>query len=164
MKLLLLSATPANAVYHARNAANNPNNPPVLMRAALFVPGDSWMKWPIERKRNARSSVRNKKKKTHELLSVQARRSVVKIHQPYHSMVSFLPFLEIEILRRNTHNKPKSNSGVKSNFIFTRDHFIDDVEATGSVNDRIRDPETSVRRKSSCAERVTNSHFPSDYR
>lgn len=82
MKLWLFSATPASAVYHARNAAISPKKPPVLISPLWFVPGDTWMKCPIDKKRNAKSSVKNKKKKTNELLNVHRRRSVVKIHQP----------------------------------------------------------------------------------
>lgn len=74
---LLLSAIPARALYQAAKAARIPKAPPALRQAML----PCW-RYEIPSMRNARSSVKKRKKKATVERSVQMSRMKVKINQP----------------------------------------------------------------------------------
>ena len=73
---------PAKALYHARNAARSPKNPPALMTGGFgWLAALRW-RYPMPRRRKAISSVKNKRKKATVERRVATRRMVVKINQP----------------------------------------------------------------------------------
>lgn len=77
------SAIPANALYQAKNAANNPKYPPAFCDPRRTFPVvSSASKCPIARNKNARSSVKNRRKNATVDLSVQIKRINVKMNQP----------------------------------------------------------------------------------
>lgn len=80
-KLFDVSAMPARALYQAANAARIPKAPPALMQDVLGCPPEGW-RYPMASRRNARSSVKNKKKKATVDLNVQNKRRVVKMNHP----------------------------------------------------------------------------------
>lgn len=82
--LLESSRIPANAEYHAKNALQIPNAPPVLIRLGPGAPAAFGLSQPRARKRKARSSVKKSRKKATVDRSVARRRRVVKINHPCH--------------------------------------------------------------------------------
>ena len=72
----------AKATHHAKNAAKMPNTPPAVRQPGCGTPLLSACKYAIPSVRNAMSSVKNSKKKATVDLSVQIKRTVVKMNQP----------------------------------------------------------------------------------
>lgn len=80
-KLFEVSAIPASALYQARKAAIIPKAPPARVRPIL-APAAPGYRYDRARKRNAKSSVKNSRKKASVDLSVHMSKIVVKINHP----------------------------------------------------------------------------------
>lgn len=76
------SAIPANALYHARNAASSPKKPPALMIGTVGFPFALRCRYPIPSSKKVRSRVKKRRKKAMVERRVATRRIVVKMNQP----------------------------------------------------------------------------------
>jgi hypothetical protein len=81
-KTYLSSAIPARALYHAMKAANNPKYPPALIVFGWGTPASLARRWPIPKRRKARSKKKKSRKKATVDRSVQINRIVVKMNHP----------------------------------------------------------------------------------
>lgn len=80
--LFPVSAIPAKALYHAKKAAKMPKTPPAFIAPSLGAPSTR-SAYPMPKRRNARSKVKNSKKNATVDRSVQSKRRKVKINHPW---------------------------------------------------------------------------------
>ena len=76
-----VSRIPAKALYHAKNAARRPKEPPALMRPGFGAPAAVRFRYPQNNNRNVMSRVKKSKKKATVERRVAINKRVVKMNQ-----------------------------------------------------------------------------------
>lgn len=82
MKLLLLSAIPAKALYQAKKAPSRAKSPPAFINFSFGAPS-TLKRYPRESKRMAMSTKKKREKNAKVDLRVSIVIIVVKMNQPY---------------------------------------------------------------------------------